>query len=99
MEMDQNKIQAIKDYLKTQFPGAGHKTMYDHNRVGQKFIIATKDSVMVLSVSKAMIVDEDPATIISLLERKDVVDILKKHPDNVVVVRASGDIEIQSKHL
>ena len=31
MEMDQNKIQAIQDYLKNQFPGADHKTMYDHD--------------------------------------------------------------------
>lgn len=88
--MEEEKIQAIRDYLQKHFPNASHADMIDSARKGQQYKITTVREVMLMSISRKLIEDFDSPSIISKLERFNLIDILKKYPDSIVIVRSSG---------
>ncbi|MEN8250702.1 MAG: hypothetical protein ABFS32_17345 [Bacteroidota bacterium] len=88
--MDQDKIQAIQDYLKKQFPDADHENKEDVQTMSQLFRIVTEEHVMLASVSRELIDDESAEVIMSRIERWDVVSLLKQHPEETVVVTSKG---------
>lgn len=90
MEMDQDKIKAISDYLKKQFPDADHDNREDGQTMSQMFRIVTKEHVMLASVSRELIDDESAKVIVSRIEKWDVVNLLKQHPKETVIVRSTG---------
>ena len=88
--MDPNKIQSIREYLQKHFADAHHADKEDFDRIGHKFRITTKSSVLLTSISRELIDDNDSETIISKLDNIDLVNLLKGNPESTVIVRRSG---------
>jgi len=88
--MDPDKIQSIREYLQERFADAHHADKEDFDRVGQKFRVTTKSSVLLTFISSELIDDNDTETIISKLDNINLVNLLKENPESTVIVRSSG---------
>jgi hypothetical protein len=63
--MKEQKIKAIGNYFKTNFPNEDHADKFDFDRRSYLFRITTKDHVLLASVSEEFIEDNSQETIIS----------------------------------
>ena len=91
MKKTQAIIQTIHEYLQKEFPSAKHvESMEDRERLGHKFIITTKDHVMIASISRKFIDDTDLKTAILELNDIEIINLLKKNPDSTIVVRGKS---------
>ena len=86
----EEKIQIIRDYLKKQFPSADHADQNDFDRMGHKFRITTNDHVMLTSVSREFIEDNNSKVIITILDRINLRNLLNDNPKSTIIVTSSG---------
>ena len=90
IQMEEEKIQSIRDYLKDQFPSAEHADKYDFNKMGYKFRITTENHVMLALISKELIMFNNSETIISIIDRINISKLLTSNPKSIVIVTSSG---------
>ena len=88
--MEEEKIQAIRDYLQKQFPSASHADQNDFDRIGHMFRIVTKDHLMLASISRELLEDNNSGTIISILDRINLKKLLENNPTATVIVTSFG---------
>jgi cation transport regulator ChaB len=95
--MEPKKIQSIRDYLQEHFPSADHADKDDFDRKGHMFSITTEKHVMIASISRELIEDNNSERIISILGNINIISLLNNNPKSIVVVRSSG-IKIEPKN-
>ncbi|MEK6742509.1 MAG: hypothetical protein AABZ15_02815 [Nitrospirota bacterium] len=83
-------LQAIRDYLRENFPADKHDDENDFERCRHKFRIITDDQILLLSISSEFVEDSDSETIIRRLKFLRVIDLLKTNPKSTIVVWQHG---------
>ncbi len=93
--MTPDKLQAIREYLFEHFPYAKHlDDKNDFDRFGHKFRIVTKDQVLLTSISRQFIEDNEASEIVKVLDKIGIVDLLKENPTATIVVKSDGRLDI-----
>ncbi|MEE9912995.1 MAG: hypothetical protein K4571_14880 [Deltaproteobacteria bacterium] len=88
--MKEQKLKAISNYFKTNFPNEDHAGKFDFDRFSYLFRITTKDHILLASVSEEFIEDNSQETIISKLKDIDICKLLIENPKLKISVTGKG---------
>ena len=88
--MKQEKIQAICDYLKRQFPAGTHQNRDDFDREGHKFKIETNNHFYLALFSREFIEENSKETIISTLDKVNIKDLFIKNNKSTIIFTGNG---------
>lgn len=94
--MEPGKIQSIRDYLQKHFPSSIHDDMNDFSRGAHKFKIKTASGILLVLFSEEFIDVNDSETIVSKLEKFNLIYHLRDSYSLIVIVTNNG-IKFESK--
>lgn len=79
MEMDQQKLKAVRTYLEKEFPGSTIEEKYDFDRGAQTFRIRVEKELLLLKVGEEFVEDNGEPEITAHLRRWDVGNLLREN--------------------
>lgn len=85
-----DKISAVRNYLKTEFPGYTIDDYYDFDRVTQTFRLTVKDKILLVTPSRVFIDDHSPSEISILLQGYNLSQYFKDERVARVIVTNAG---------
>jgi hypothetical protein len=88
--MDKNKLELVRQYLSSQFPGRGIEEKYDFDRGAQSFKISQDKGTLLLKVNEDFLDETSPERITSLLGQWDVASLLKRNPKQGLLIGNEG---------
>lgn len=84
--MNENKIQAVREYLSSKFPESKIEEKYDFDRSAQKFKIYKERSLLLLKISENFLDDNDKEQIKNTLENQKIAELLEENNEKIVFV-------------
>jgi hypothetical protein len=79
--MNESNLNVVRDYFHEKLPGRGITEKHDFDSGTQTFNIARDTGSLLVKVNQNFIDDNDANEIRNMLNRWDIVDILKQHPE------------------
>jgi hypothetical protein len=96
-ENDQDKIDAVKNYLSNEFPELPLDHDYDKDLMAPKFSVEESDIMHIVKFTKKCWDDCDADTLIEHLNNLDVANALLKNPGKNVIVNKSINLDFEPK--
>jgi hypothetical protein len=97
INLNQDKIDAVRKYLSNEFPELPIDRAYDEERMAPKFSVEKSDIIYIVKFTKKCWNDCDANTLIEHLKNLDVADALRKNPEKNVIVNKSIDLDFEPK--
>ena len=91
--MQQDKINAIREYLQQQFPESKIDDTDDFDRCGHKFRALEQKNVLLASVSDEVAMDNSKESLVSILKSYGLPNLMREHPGSIVLI-ASNNVHI-----
>jgi hypothetical protein len=88
--MDEKKLEKVREYLRSQFPGCTIEEGNDFPLRAQCFKIAQSDGVLLLKVGEIFIRDNPTEGISRLLEQWNVSELLKQNSTQDLLLTSDG---------
>jgi hypothetical protein len=88
--MDESKLDVVRDYFHKKFPGRGITEKHDFDLGAQTFMIARDTGSLLVKIRQNLIENNDTNQIREMLDKWDIVDILKQHPEVEMLVISGG---------
>ena len=67
--MEEEKLNAVRNYLSAEFPDYTIDDLHDFDRIAQTFRLTTKDKIHLVTISREFLDDHSPFEITEILER------------------------------
>jgi len=84
--MDENKLDAVRRYLNSKFPGSEIEEKNDFDLSAQVFKIHKDNDRLLLKVGEIFLDDHDEEKIISLLDKQKIAELLEENKTLGVLV-------------
>ena len=88
--MDESKLDSVREYLNNVFPDQKITENHDFDLAAQTFNISNETDSLLLKVGENFVDDNNADQIVDLLNRWDVADLLKQHPEVGLLVTSKG---------
>ena len=95
-KLDEEKLNAIRNYLISEFPGYTVNDRYNSDRVVQTFRLAFKDKTHLVDVLRTFIDDSSVSEISNVLERSHLSKYSRREDISRIIVTNSG-IKLEKK--
>ena len=88
--MNESKLDVVRDYFHKSFPGRKITEKHDFDLGVQIFMIARDSGSLLVKIRQNLIDNNDTKQIRDMLDKWDIVDILKQHPEVEMLVISGG---------
>ena len=88
--MNESKLDVVRDYFHKSFPGRKITEKHDFDLGVQIFMIARDSGSLLVKIRQNLIDNNDTNQIRDMLDKWDIVDILKQHPEVEMLVISGG---------
>ena len=95
-KLDEEKLNVIKNYLISEFPGYTVDGRYNSDRVAQTFRLAFKDKTHFVDILRIFIDDSSASEISNILERSNLSKYSRREDISRIIVTNSG-IKLEKK--
>jgi len=88
--MDQEKIDAVREYLRSQFQGCAIEDLFDEGRMSQTFTITCGKSIFIARIQKEFLDNRGSSDISGLLRTFLLAEHLRDLENTPVIITNSG---------
>jgi hypothetical protein len=86
----EEKLSAVRNYLKSEFPDYAVDDQYDFDRVAWTFRLTLKDKIHLVTVAREFIDDHTPSEISNILQKHPLSQHFRQAKVARIVIRNSG---------